>query len=89
MTACVYVLTSNDHSIHVLPSLLQGTILDLPYIFKADGEQTEMTASADFDMQPLLQLAAALASGASLTEALSSQDPQQLMSIAQQCCTIL
>eukprot|EP00561_Arcocellulus_cornucervis_P014239 CAMPEP_0185801206 /NCGR_PEP_ID=MMETSP1322-20130828/1313_1 /TAXON_ID=265543 /ORGANISM="Minutocellus polymorphus, Strain RCC2270" /LENGTH=322 /DNA_ID=CAMNT_0028496895 /DNA_START=43 /DNA_END=1011 /DNA_ORIENTATION=- len=66
-----------------------GTILDLPYIFKADGEQTEMTASADFDMQPLLQLAAALASGASLTEALSSQDPQQLMSIAQQCCTIL
>ena len=67
---------------------LQGTILDLPYIFKADGEQTQMTASPDFDMQPLLQLAAALASGASLTEALSSQDPQQLMSIAQQCCTI-
>lgn len=80
-------MTHETPNCHYLFSL-QGTILDLPYIFKADGEQTEMTASPDFDMQPLLQLAAALASGASLTEALSSQDPQQLMSITQQCCTI-
>ena len=89
MTACTHIKCPFDTYICFSPSLLQGTILDLPYSFKADGEQTEMTASADFDMQPLLQLAAALASGASLTEALSSQDPQQLMSIAQQCCTIL
>ena len=66
-----------------------GTILDLPYVFKADGEQTEMAPSPDFDMGPLLALAGALASGASLTEALSQQDPQQLMAMAQQCCAIL
>jgi len=66
-----------------------GSILDLPYVFKADGEQTEMAPSPDFDMGPLLALAGALASGASITEALSQQDPQQLMAMAQQCCTIL
>eukprot|EP00934_Nitzschia_sp_Nitz4_P001022 Nitzschia sp. Nitz4//scaffold57_size113557//106873//108113//NITZ4_004009-RA/size113557-augustus-gene-0.185-mRNA-1//-1//CDS//3329554900//1022//frame0 len=36
-----------------------GTVLDLPYTFVADGEQTEMKISEDFDFGPLLALAAA------------------------------
>jgi len=39
-----------------------GTILDLPYIFLADGEQQEMTADPDFDFGPLLQMATSFAS---------------------------
>ena len=36
-----------------------GTVLDLPYTFQADGKQTEMKVSEDFDFGPLLALAAA------------------------------
>lgn len=36
-----------------------GSVLDLPYTFVADGEQTEMSVSEDFDFTRLLTLAAA------------------------------
>jgi kynurenine formamidase len=28
-----------------------GTIMDLPYVFKADGQSTEMTFNEDFDLK--------------------------------------
>ena len=33
-----------------------GTVLDLPFVFKADGEQEEMTIPEDFDVQVLVNL---------------------------------
>lgn len=33
-----------------------GTVLDLPYVFKADGEQEEMTVPPDFDFDVLVGL---------------------------------
>jgi hypothetical protein len=30
-----------------------GSVLDLPYVFKADGEQTEMTLQPNFDFGKL------------------------------------
>ena len=33
-----------------------GTVLDLPYVFVADGTQEEMTMPADFDFQKLEML---------------------------------
>ena len=35
-----------------------GTVLDLPYVFYADGEDEEMHLAEDFDFGPLLTLAA-------------------------------
>jgi len=34
-----------------------GSVLDLPFVFVADGESDEMRASEDFDFAPLLSLA--------------------------------
>jgi hypothetical protein len=31
-----------------------GTIMDLPYCFKADGQATEMTFNEDFDFKKIL-----------------------------------
>ena len=39
-----------------------GSILDLPYEFKADGQQEAMELDPDFEFGPLLQLASNLAS---------------------------
>lgn len=39
-----------------------GTILDLPFIFLADGEQQEMMADPDFDFGPLMEMVASFAS---------------------------
>lgn len=36
-----------------------GSVLDLPYVFVADGEQEEMQLQDSFDFAPLLSLAAA------------------------------
>ncbi|KAL3916473.1 MAG: hypothetical protein SGARI_007950 [Bacillariaceae sp.] len=36
-----------------------GSVLDLPFAFAADGEQTEMTLQEGFDFAPLLAFAAA------------------------------
>jgi hypothetical protein len=36
-----------------------GSVLDLPYAFAADGEQTEMHLQEGFDFGPLLTFAAA------------------------------
>jgi hypothetical protein len=33
-----------------------GTVLDLPYVFVADGQQEEMAAAPDFDMAVLMNL---------------------------------
>ena len=40
-----------------------GTILDLPYIFLADGQQEEMEADPDFDFGPLMSLVNSFADG--------------------------
>jgi hypothetical protein len=37
-----------------------GTVLDLPYVFVADGQQEEMTVSDDFDFGSLLGMAQTL-----------------------------
>jgi hypothetical protein len=34
-----------------------GTVLDLPYVFVADGTQDQMGVQPDFDFSPLIQLA--------------------------------
>eukprot|EP00542_Grammatophora_oceanica_P019860 CAMPEP_0194047474 /NCGR_PEP_ID=MMETSP0009_2-20130614/24936_1 /TAXON_ID=210454 /ORGANISM="Grammatophora oceanica, Strain CCMP 410" /LENGTH=315 /DNA_ID=CAMNT_0038693117 /DNA_START=96 /DNA_END=1043 /DNA_ORIENTATION=- len=47
-----------------------GSVLDLPYVFKGDGNMTEMTQAPDFDIGPLIGLAAALAAAAA-----SGDDP--------------
>ena len=36
-----------------------GSVLDLPFAFAADGEQTEMSLQEGFDFAPLLAFAAA------------------------------
>ena len=63
-----------------------GTVLDLPFVFLADGEHDQMMIPPEFDfaqLQGLFQafLAAQAASGA------AGQDP--IAMAMQQCCTIL
>ena len=45
-----------------------GTVLDLPYIFVADGESTEMKLDENFNFGPFLQLAIDIAQGRSLNQ---------------------
>ena len=35
--------------------IIIGTIMDLPYVFKADGEQTEMTLDPDLNLDAFIQ----------------------------------
>lgn len=53
-----------------------GTVLDLPYNFKGDGNQTEMTESEGFKIDNVLAIVAALNS------------PNPALSLAQECCSI-
>lgn len=61
-----------------------GTVLDLPYVFKADGEQTEMTAAPDFDFTQMMTLAAALGDGD-----ISADDAMAVAQAVGACCNIL
>ena len=70
-----------------------GTVLDLPYEFRGDGSQTEMTAPAGFNYNKLLQLAHA-AANAGLLGKNGKQNVQKLENAAQmaaQCggCAIM
>jgi hypothetical protein len=61
---------------------------DLPFVFKADGEQEEMSIPADFDVSVLVNLfqaymAAQQAGGG------GSSNEQLLSMVMNQCCLIL
>lgn len=58
-----------------------GSVLDLPFVFQADGESDEMAAADDFDFDPLTKLAHSLMSGNSLGEA-------AVHAAAEGCCQI-
>jgi len=57
-----------------------GSILDLPYVFKADGESDEMSTPEGFDFKILIGLAAAMAANG------GKIDP---MLIASTCCKMM
>jgi len=61
-----------------------GTVLDLPYVFVADGEEEEMHENSAFDMNAM----AGLAGAAGIAMALASgADPIEVA--MQACCAIL
>lgn len=70
-----------------------GTVLDLPFIFKGDGEATSMATPDGFDFGPLLGLAAALAAGGAAAGAGNStnspMDDLTAQALAQCGCKIL
>jgi len=57
-----------------------GTVLDLPFNYKADGEQTELAGNEGYDFAPLLGIIAAAAGGTASDDAIQS---------AMSCCNIL
>jgi len=62
-----------------------GTVLDLPYVFLADGEHENMSIPPDFDfaaLQGLFQQFMAMQQGGG-----AGGDPVQM--IMSQCCNIL
>lgn len=63
-----------------------GTVLDLPFVFVADGEHTQMETPPDFDMSILMGLAQTLMSEGG-AEGGGAEDA--LAAAAAQCCTIL
>jgi hypothetical protein len=66
-----------------------GTVLDLPYVFKADGEQDQMAPPPDFDFSKL----AALFQAYMVQQGANGQggiDPNDAIAIvAKECCNIL
>lgn len=66
-----------------------GTVLDLPYVFKADGEQNQMAPPPDFDFSKL----AALFQAYMVQQGANGQggiDPNDAIAIvAKECCNIL
>jgi hypothetical protein len=61
---------------------------DLPFVFKANGEQEEMGIPADFDVQVLVNLFQAYMAAQGAGGAGGGND--QLLSMAMnQCCSIL
>lgn len=59
-----------------------GSVLDLPFVFQADGESEEMAAVEGFDFGKLDTFAQAIAGGSSLEEA-------AVAAAAEACCNIL
>jgi len=43
------------HMVSLMDCCHSGTIMDLPYVFKADGEQTEMTLDPDLNLDAFIQ----------------------------------
>jgi hypothetical protein len=66
-----------------------GTVLDLPYVFKADGEQNQMAPPPDFDFSKL----AAMFQAYMVQQGANGQggiDPNDAIAIvAKECCNIL
>mmetsp|Transcript_37862 Transcript_37862/g.77230 ORF Transcript_37862/g.77230 Transcript_37862/m.77230 type:complete len:339 (-) Transcript_37862:251-1267(-) len=65
-----------------------GTILDLPYVFKADGESDVMTMPSDFNLTTLISLAAGLAAGGTLGSGKAGQFATGLLTCIA-CCTMM
>mmetsp|Transcript_2146 Transcript_2146/g.3883 ORF Transcript_2146/g.3883 Transcript_2146/m.3883 type:complete len:318 (-) Transcript_2146:223-1176(-) len=61
-----------------------GSVLDLPYVFRADGEETEMHVQEGFDFGPLLTLAASFAA----SQGFGDLPPGMLQKITE-CCSIM
>jgi len=57
-----------------------GTVLDLPFVFKADGEQEEMTVQPDFDFEKLQGLFQ------NFMQAHQSGDVQAMANAVEQLC---
>jgi metacaspase-1 len=47
-------LPSDAHLVCVMDCCHSGTVLDLPYIFKADGSQSEMEIDEHFNFKKLM-----------------------------------
>jgi hypothetical protein len=61
---------------------------DLPFVFKADGEQEEMGIPADFDMSVLMNLFQAYMAAQAAGGGGGGND-QLLSMVMNQCCLIL
>lgn len=69
-----------------------GTVLDLPYKFKADGESDQMTLDEGFNFGAFADLASGAVLAAGLAGALSSNDisdTAEMVEAVADCCTIL
>ena len=59
-----------------------GTVMDLPYVFQADGQQTEMKEEENFNFDNAMQILAMLA-------AIHQTGQLPATSSVTDCCTIL
>lgn len=69
-----------------------GTVLDLPFQFKADGEQQQMAAPPEFDFSSLIGLAATLAGSAAMASATGgsgNSGGDAMANAVGACCNIL
>lgn len=48
-------LPDGVHMVCLMDCCHSGTILDLPYLFKGDGKQTEMTLDPNLDLDAFIQ----------------------------------
>lgn len=64
-----------------------GTVLDLPYVFVADGTQEEMTIPPDFQFDQLIKLFNNFAALQKLQN--GQMRPEGIQKMAEACCTIL